>query len=273
MRQLATLALIATLALSGCPSRQQRGSFESAEAGLVLLDREGDRPLTEELEALYSAASRQLGALPEHTKGWLGGLGTALDRLRVRSLALASQNPERLQQALAPYRSLGRYPIGYEEVKVPLDAELAPVVVAANRQLHQAWRVNGALWLAAGIEPLLRQETYHLNDRDEAARTALGSAAVSQLYLLLQAAQASEGLAAELEESQRLAGLRLSVLRARLNANPGQSRILGDDIQLLAALIESLLRARTELYEASRRLETLSIQAGDRVEAISRSLS
>ncbi|HEY9839406.1 MAG TPA: hypothetical protein V6D23_03040 [Candidatus Obscuribacterales bacterium] len=272
MKAAAAILLTALILFNGCASRQERAQLESADFGLVLLDPQAARPLGPELDNLFSSASRQLGVLPDLVKGWLTPLGPALQQLRVRTLAIAQSQPERLQQALAPFRTLGRYPIVFEQVKVPADTELAPVVISANRQLCQAWRASGALWLAVGIDPLLRQESFRLNERDETSRAALGVAAASQLYLLLQARQASQGLAAELEQTQRLAGLRLEVLQARLRAEPGKVRILRDDIQLVSALIESLLKARTDLFESERRMENLLITAGDRVEAIAGSL-
>ncbi|MEZ0370301.1 MAG: hypothetical protein ACAI44_14525 [Candidatus Sericytochromatia bacterium] len=272
MKAAAAILFTALILFNGCASRQERAQLESADFGLVLLDPQAARPLGPELDNLFSSASRQLGVLPDLVKGWLTPLGPALQQLRVRTLAIAQSQPERLQQALAPFRTLGRYPIVFEQVKVPADTELAPVVISANRQLRQAWRASGALWLAVGIDPLLRQESFRLNERDETARAALGVAAASQLYLLLQARQASQGLAAELEQTQRLAGLRLEVLQARLRAEPGKVRILRDDIQLVSALIESLLKARTDLFESERRMENLLITAGDRVEAIAGSL-
>lgn len=270
-RPLMSLALTLLL-IAGCASRQERRQLESAEVGLVLLDREASRPLAAELETLFTESEAMLSALPERTRGWLSPLAPAIRQLRARSQAVAASQPEALQQALSPYRTLARYPIVYEQVKVPADVELAPVVTEANRQLLAAWRIDGALWLAGSLEPLLRQESTRLAQRGEIDRIALGIASLAQLYSLLQAHQSAQGLPGDLEQTQRRAELRLNVLQARLRADPRQGRILRDDIQLVSALIESLLHVRTHLLEDARRFETLTIQAGDRVQAIVKTL-
>lgn len=270
--------------LTACASRQERVQLESADFGLVLLSSDASQPLSDELSGLFAATLRHLGLLPASVKGWLSPLAPALSELEDRTLRLAQTQPQALETALSPYRSLGRYPVMFEQVKVPADAELAPVVTAANEQLKQAWRANGALWLATELEPLLRRETFRLvgpaPDDPASERAALGTASVSQLYLLLQAraslaqsdATPDSGLMRDLEQSERLVALRRDVLRARLRAQPNQSRILGDDIELLSALGESLRHARTHLFETQRRLESALIQAGDRVQAVAKAL-
>ncbi|PKL75327.1 MAG: hypothetical protein CVV27_15925, partial [Candidatus Melainabacteria bacterium HGW-Melainabacteria-1] len=233
MRQhLLICCLLALCLLPGCASRQVQEQSESAEIGLVLLAAQPQQPLTAELDALFKATAAQLTALPERTRGWLSPLASALSSLQRQSLELARTDTEPLARALAPYRTLARYPIGIEQIKVPADHELAPVVIQANQQLRLAWHVNGAIWLAENIEPLLQQELRSQEQRSQVSRIALGVAAVSQLHLLLQAAQDSAGLVAALEESQRLTALRLDIHQTRLRANPHQGRLLRDEIEL-----------------------------------------
>lgn len=273
-----------TFSLTACASRQERQQLESADFGLILLSPDASRPLPEEIRGLFTATVGHLDLLPTSIKGWLSPLAPALKNLEDHTLELAQNQPQILEAALSPYRSLGRYPVLFEQVKVPADLELAPVVTESNQQLKQAWRASAAVWLATGLEPLLRRETLRLlgpaPDDPASERAALGAAAVSQLYLLLQARasldqnqdQTNSGLLRDLEQSERLVNLRRDVLKARLQAQPGLERILADDIQLLGALQESLRHARSHLGETERRLETSLIQAGDRVQAVAKSL-
>ncbi|MGV3523301.1 MAG: hypothetical protein ACO1RX_03715 [Candidatus Sericytochromatia bacterium] len=254
--------------LGACAARQERVYLEGAEAGLVLLQRQPGLPLEQELQRLFERTQAELGALPGSVRGWLRPLGPALQRLHVASLRVAGREPVRLQQAMAPYRLLASYPVAVEQVKIPADLALAPLVQRVNLLLAQMWRAEGALWLAGKLDPQLARPRF---DGDAVELTGVSVGAVSQLYLLLQVARGERPsgeqetlLQALLNETRA----RRERLQARLQAGSEQPRVVQDDLELLRVIEQSLLRARVRWADTRQRLERRLLDAGDRIEAL-----
>lgn len=248
----ARIALLGALLslTTGCWQRQYQADFDGRDyRPALLLPQQALQ--AEQIERLFQSTEALRQLMPEMLQGWTRGQGEILPTLQSELLCVLKQDPAALARALRPYQVLADFPLDYQQVVVPLDADLAELTISANRELGLAYRVLGALQLAEQIKQILPEQQIV---SDAPRETPLASSqwgaqaivSVSWLNLLLQAEQAAQSLPSRLADLESALSLQKEVTKRRLRKEPGRLP-LQDDLALVAALLESTRQARARL--------------------------
>lgn len=242
---------------TGCWQRQYQADFDGTDyRPVLLLPQQALQP--EQIERLFQSTQSLRQLMPDMLRGWTQGQGEMLPLLQSELTCVLKQEPAALARALRPYQVLSDLPLDYQQVVVPLDADLSELTITANRELGLAYRVLGALQLAEQIRQVLPQQQIV---SDAPRETPLASAqwgaqavaSVSWLNLLLQAEQAAQGLPGRLADLESALSLQKDVVQRRLRKEPGRLPLRGD-LDLLGDLLESTRQARARLSFARPQL-------------------
>lgn len=266
--------LIALLLLTGCP-RQVRDHFEAHDYRPMLLLPE-QAPAPDQVAQLFEHTLALHKQMPLQLRNWTADQQQHLPQLQQEITCVLQRDPGAFAQALLPYQRIGRLPLTYERIVVPLESDLDQLTLRTNQELALAYHVLGALVVAERIQTLLpdlqRLDSGHTHGlrTSAAAWSAQAIATVSWLNVLLQAEQAAGGDHSRL--SQRLADLEREIqqyqqiMRQRLATEPRQARLISGDIALLGDLLESTRRARAQLDFAAPQIPQQLLQADQRLQ-------
>lgn len=261
--------LVLLLSLWGC-TRQVRDYEEGRVYRPVLLLPE-QKPSTEHLKHLFQHTQALRTLMPRELQAWTAAQAQMLPRLQRNAVCVLERQPQAVTQALRPYQRLGRLPLAYEWVRVPVESELSELTQRVNREMALAYRALGALEMAQSIQSLLPPISLRPeNDPLPGEWAAQSIASVSWLNVLLQAEQAagpeSQPLRQRLLALEREIGQFQTIRRQRLRLEPQSARFVQDEIALLGDLLESTRRARSQLSLLLPQLPQALIQADGRLE-------
>lgn len=239
-------------ALAGSANIRQ---FSSMELGLAFLDPLGTTESADNLlDGLFGVSGSLMSKMPSGSQSMTKPLADSIVNIKDQIMSVAKGKSSELQPYLQPYQVLDKSPINYEELNLPNKLNLRNLVEKSNDLLKQSSRISGTIRLTETLTPQLKSDLGKLNPANAMQKSALGIVAVSLANLNLGAAMSVDKLKNDVTELQGEVKYEFDKTKSAIASNPMNGLSMGEDLQVLTGLTETLPHASTDLAAASTKL-------------------
>lgn len=253
-------ALLTTFTTPAFSPPAQAGSanvrqFTSLELGLAFLDPQGTTESADNLlDGLFSVSGSLMSNMPSGSQSMTKPLADSIVKIKDQIMSVAKGKSSELQPYLLPYQVLNKSPMNYEELNLPNKQNLRDLVEKSNDLLKQSSRISGTIKLTEELTPQLKTDMGKLDPANALQKSALGIVAVSLANLNLGAAMSVDKLKNDVNELQGEVKYEFDKTKSAISANPMNGLSMGEDLQVLTGLTETLPHASTDLAAASTKL-------------------
>lgn len=232
--------------------------FSAIELGLAFLDPKGLTDSGDQmLDNLFGTSNTLMSSMPSSARQLASPLGEAITKVKDQIMGAAKGKSNELDPYLKPYQIYGQSPLSYQELDLPGKPALRSLVERSNDLLKQSSRVSGTIRITDELLPKLETSLDKLDPGDAMQKAALGIVAVSLANLNLGAAQSVDRLRQDIGVLQGQVQSEFQHTQAAVSANPMNALSMGEEVQVLSGLTETLPHASKDLADASGKLPGL----------------
>lgn len=229
--------------------------FSALELGLLFLDPQGLTAAGDKgLDSLFGVSGNLMSEMPSSAQKVAQPLADSIVKVKDQIVGVAKGKSDELAPYLQPYQILDKSPLTYEELDLPSKPELHRLVEQSNDLLKQSSRVSGTIKLSDELLPKLEESLAKLDPGNGTQKAALGIVAVSLANLNLGAAQSVDKLRKDITDLQGRVKGQIDSTRSAMSANPMNAFGMGEDLQVLMGLSDTLPHTSVDLANASTKL-------------------
>jgi len=229
--------------------------FTSLELGLLFLDPQGVSDAGDKgLDSLFGVSGDLMSKMPSGSQKATQPLADSIGKVKDQIVSVAKGKSDELEPYLQPFQILDKSPLTYEEIDVPNKADLHSLAEQSNDVLKQSARISGAIKLSDELLPKLEESVAKLDPGNGTQKAALGIVAVSLANLNLGGAQSIDKLRKDIMDLQGRVKTKIDSTRQDMAANPMNAFGMGEDLNVLMGLSDTLPHASVDLASSSTKL-------------------